>query len=239
VPAIPAGIQGETALSPTDRYRGPGDIPNSIAVFPLNGCILLPRSALPLNVFEPRYLSMINDVMAGSRLIGIVQPLSGTGSQESPSGKNYSLRNTGGLGRITSFTETDDGRMLITLTGISRFDLVSEQYTTKPYRICEIDTAPYANDFATGYGQDTVNWNKFLNVLKNYLDARKLVADWQSIERSPVETLINTLAMISPYGPEEKQALLEASGLKERSEVLMALAEMDIASPDGEFGSLH
>ncbi len=223
----------------TDRYRGPGDVPKTVPVFPLNGCILLPRSALPLNIFEPRYLAMMNDAMAGPRLIGIVQPRTSTGSQESPSGKNYSLRHTGGLGRITAFTETDDGRMLITLTGVSRFDLVTEQYTAKPYRVCEIDTASYASDFIPGHGEDTVDWEKFLSVLKNYLDARKLAADWHNIQRSPVETLINTLSMISPYGPEEKQALLEAAGLKMRSEVLMALAEMDIAAPDSETGSMH
>jgi hypothetical protein len=207
-------------------------------VFPLSGCILLPRSSLPLNIFEPRYLAMINDAIADARIIGIIQPKA-NGAQESPSGKAYSLRQTGCLGRITSFTETDDGRLLVTLTGIARFDVVNERQTPKPYRICEVSTASYEDDFIPGHGQDEVDWDKFLNILKNYLEARKLVADWSSIQRSPAEMLINTLSMISPYGPEEKQALLEAPDLKCRSEVLMALAEMDLAAPENGGGSMH
>ncbi len=223
----------------TDRYRGPDDIPRSVPVFPLTGCILLPRSALPLNIFEPRYLTMVNDTLADTRLIGIIQPQTPSPNQESPSGKSYSLRQTGCVGRITAFSETEDGRVLITLTGIARFDIVSEHNTTKPYRICDITTKPYAADFIPGHGKEAVDWEKFLRILKAYLDSRKLVADWQSIQRSPAEMLINTLSMISPYGPEEKQALLEAPDLKTRSEVLMALAEMDMAAPDTDGGSLH
>ncbi|MDX2264984.1 MAG: LON peptidase substrate-binding domain-containing protein [Hyphomicrobiales bacterium] len=223
----------------TDRYRGPSDLPRAIPVFPLTGCILLPRSSLPLNIFEPRYLAMVNDAISDSRIIGIIQPQSPGGAQESPSGKAYSLRQTGCAGRITSFTETDDGRMLVTLTGIARFDVVSERQTTKPYRICEVSAEAYKEDFIPGHGQDLVDWDKFLTILKSYLEARKLVADWQSIQKSPAEMLINTLAMISPYGAEEKQALLEAADLKARSEVLMALAEMDMAAPDNGGGSMH
>jgi hypothetical protein len=214
-------------------------VPRAVPVFPLTGCILLPRSVLPLNIFEPRYLAMVNDAIAESRIIGIIQPQAGNGEQESPTGKSYGLRQTGCLGRITSYTETDDGRMLISLTGIARFDVVEERQTAKPYRICDVTTKPYALDFVAGHGQDLVDWDKFLGILKNYLEARKLVADWQSIQRSPAEMLINTLSMISPYGPEEKQALLEAPDLKARSEVLMALAEMDMAAPDSGGGSLH
>ncbi len=223
----------------TDRYRGPDDLPRTVPVFPLTGCILLPRSSLPLNIFEPRYLTMINDAMSEARVIGIIQPQASGGATESPSGKSYSLRQTGCAGRITSYTETDEGRILVTLTGISRFEVVSERQTAKPYRICEITTVTFEDDFISGHGQDEVDWDKFLTILKNYLETRKLVADWQSIQRSPAEMLINTLSMISPYGPEEKQALLEARDLKTRSEVLMALAEMDMASPDNGGGSMH
>mgnify|MGYP000089750734 CR=1 FL=1 len=226
-------------MSLTDRYRSPEDLPRTIPVFPLTGCILLPRSALPLNIFEPRYLAMVNDAISGDRIIGIIQPQAVEDNQESPSGKTYSLRQTGCAGRITAFSETEDGRILITLTGIARFDVVSEQKTTKPYRICEISARPYRDDFIPGHGQEAVDWDKFLRTLKSYLDARKLTADWQSIQRSPAEMLINTLSMISPYGPEEKQALLEAPDLKTRSEVLMALAQMDMAAPDTTTGSLH
>ena len=222
----------------TDRYRSLADLPAHLPMFPLQGCILLPRSNLPLNIFEPRYLSMVDDVIAGDRIIGIVQPL-GT-EEESPASKGHPLRQTGCAGRLSAFSETEDGRLLITLTGICRFDIVGETRTTKPYRICDANFAPYLKDLERGYGQNAVDWPRFLEVLKTYLDARDLTADWDSIQRSPTELLINTLSMISPYGPEEKQALLEAPDLKARSEVLMALAEMEIAAPgSGPGTSLH
>ncbi len=222
----------------TDRYRTAGDLPASIPVFPLQSCILLPRSSLPLNVFEPRYLSMIDDVIAGDRIVGVVQPL---GSQEeSPQAKGHPLRGTGCLGWLSAFSETEDGRLLITLTGICRFDIAGESRTAKPYRICDVNYGQYVKDLVRGHGQDGVDWPRFLHILRNYLEARSLSADWDSIQRSPTELLINTLAMISPYGPEEKQALLEAPDLKTRAEILMALAEMEIAAPDSGAGSsLH
>lgn len=228
----------EAILGITDRYRSLADLPPTLPVFPLQGCILLPRSNLPLNIFEPRYLSMIDDVIATNRVVGIVQPL-GT-QEESPSAKGHPLRQTGCAGRVSAFSETEDGRLLITLTGICRFEITGETRTAKPYRICDVNFAPYQKDLVRGYGQNSVDWPKFLQVLKTYLDARKLSADWESIQRSPTELLINTLSMISPYGPEEKQALLEAPDLKARSEVLMALAEMEIAAPGAGPGpSLH
>lgn len=223
----------------TDRYRKPDHLPAVLPVFPLYGCILLPRSSLPLNIFEPRYLAMVEDVLAGDRVIGIVQPQSGPESEaeESPVDKTAPLRQTGCVGRLTSFTETDDGRVLITLTGIARFDIVREEMSQRPYRLFHVDYAPYEKDFVRGHGQDEVDWPRLLRVLKEYLTARELSADWPSIERSPAEMLVNTLAMISPYGPEEKQALLEAPDLKCRSEVLMALAQMELASPEDGSGS--
>jgi Lon protease-like protein len=222
----------------TDKYRALDDLPPTLAIFPLQGCILLPRSNLPLNVFEPRYLTMVDDVLSGDRLIGIVQPLAA--DEESPAGKGHPLRQTGCAGRLTSFSESEDGRLLITLTGICRFDIVDEARTMKPYRICDVSFSPYQKDLVRGHGQDAVDWQRFLAVLRTYLDARNLTADWPSIQRSPTELLINTLSIISPYGPEEKQALLEAPDLKTRSEVLMALAEMEIAAPGSESGSsLH
>jgi uncharacterized protein len=225
-------------LGITDRYRTLGDLPASVPVFPLQGCILLPRSNLPLNIFEPRYLAMIDDVIAGNRIVGIVQPL-GT-EEESPASMGHPLRQTGCAGRLSAFSETEDGRLLISLTGICRFDITGETRTAKPYRICDASFSPYQKDLVRGYGQNAVDWPKFLQVLKSYLDARSLSADWESIQRSPSELLINTLSMISPYGPEEKQALLEAPDLKVRSEVLMALAEMEIAATDsGQGSSLH
>jgi uncharacterized protein len=225
-------------LGITDRYRALADLPGSLPVFPLQGCILLPRSSLPLNIFEPRYLSMIDDIIAGNRIVGIVQPLGA--QEESPQEKGHPLRQIGCAGRLSAFSETEDGRLLITLTGICRFDITGEVKTGKPYRICNANFGPYLKDLVRGHGQSAVDWPKLLQVLKAYLDARKLSADWDSIQRSPTELLINTLSMISPYGPEEKQALLEAPDLKTRSEVLMALAEMEIAATDSSSGSsLH
>jgi uncharacterized protein len=224
-------------LALTDRYRQPEDLPSIIPVFPLQGCILLPRSALPLNIFEPRYLAMVNDALAGDRVIGIVQPSTPAADGESPQGKSCPLRQTGGAGRITSFSETEDGRILITLTGVARFDIVHEQPSAGPYRLCQVSYETYAKDFVQGHGQDAVDWPRLLRVLRTYLDARKLSADWASIERSPAELLVNTLAMISPYGPEEKQALLEAPDLRERADVLMTLAQMELARPEDGSGS--
>jgi uncharacterized protein len=222
----------------TDRYRKPDDMPPLIPVFPLQGCILLPRSGLPLNIFEPRYLAMFNDALASHRVIGIVQPsIPAAEEGESPQGKSCPLRHIGCAGRITSFNETDDGRVFITLTGVARFDIVGEQRSELPYRLCRVSYDAYAKDFVKGYGQDAVDWERLLRILRTYLDARKLSADWPSIERSPTELLVNTLSMISPYGPEEKQALLEAADLKERAEVLMALAQMDLAKPEDGSGS--
>jgi len=209
-------------------------------VFPLQGCILLPRCNLPLNIFEPRYLEMIDDALSGDRIVGIVQPIAN--EEESPSAKGHPLRHIGCAGRVSAFSETDDGRILITLTGICRFDMTGELRSAKPYRVCEVNYGSFANDLVRGHGQNAVDWQKFMSVLKTYLDARKLSADWESIQRSPTELLISTLAMISPYGPEEKQALIEAADLKTRSEVLMALAEMEIAAPNAGPGpgtSLH
>jgi Lon protease-like protein len=228
-------------LGLTDRYRRLSDLPSRLPVFPLQGCILLPRATLPLNVFEPRYLAMIDDALAGDRVVGVIQPLSAAITEESPSGGDCPLRRTGGAGRITSFTETEDNRVLITLTGVVRFDVVREEDPAgRPYRVMDVSYASYLRDLESGYGQQAVDREQFLRVLRLYLQARKLEADWRSIERSPPEALINTLSVICPYGPEEKQALLEAPDLRARSEVLMALAQMEIASnEDGGGGGVH
>jgi len=197
---------------------------------------MLPRSSLPLNVFEPRYLQMINDVIAGHRILGIIQPQDSDDTQ-SPAGKTSPLRRVGCAGRLTAYSETDDGTLIVSLSGIARFEILQECGSDKPYRVCEVSYAPFAEDFVRGYGQEQVNLQRFMRVLRSYLDSHKLRADWDALQRSPAELLINTLAMISPYGPEEKQALLEAPDLRTRSEILMALAEMDMASPEDGSGN--
>lgn len=197
---------------------------------------MLPRSTLPLNVFEPRYLQMVADILAGPRILGIIQPQRPDAGQ-SPPGKSAPLRRVGCAGRLTAYTETDEGTIILSLSGIARFQIVGEVETAKPYRVCEVSYEPFVTDFARGSGQEQVNLTRFMRVLRSYLDAHNLRADWEALNRSPAELLINTLAMISPYGPEEKQALLEAPDLRTRSEVLMALAEMDMASPEDGSGT--
>lgn len=223
-----------------DKYRRPADLPSRIPVFPLRGTILLPRSTLPLSIFEPRYLTMLEDVMSGDRILGIVQPqLTGEGTAESPAGKSAGVKRVGCAGRVTTYQELDDGRLVITLTGISRFEVVDEAMTAKPYRIMSVSYDRHAADFAAGQGEEAVDRDNLLRVLKSYLDAHHLNADWNSIVRATNEVLINALSVMSPYGPEEKQALLEAMDLKSRADVLIALAEMDLAASTESGGTLQ
>ena len=220
----------------TDRYRKPADLPPRLPVFPLRGAILLPRATLPLNVFEQRYLAMIDDAMAGSRVIGIIQPEGRDESDESPIGATVGLRRVGCVGRITSYQETDDGRYIVTLTGVTRFEIIEEAVTAKPYRTVSASYDRFAQDLSEGLGEDMVDRPNLLRVLKTYLETNRLRADWNAVTRASSEFLINVLAVMSPYGPEEKQALLEAPDLKTRADVLVALAEMELAS-GGESGN--
>jgi Lon protease-like protein len=203
-------------------------LPQRIAVFPLRGAILLPRATLPLNIFEARYLKMVDDAMSASRLIGMVQP--DGGEEESPAGRTVPLRRVGCAGRVTGYEELDDGRLLITLTGIARFTVRGEVPLEKLYRVCTVSFEDFLGDFVAGAGEDDVDRPAFLKALKTYLEARNLKVDWSSVSKSSNETLINSLAIASPYGSEEKQALLEASDLKARAEMLVALAEMELAA---------
>jgi Lon protease-like protein len=229
--------QEDTAIAGPQRYLMPADLPVRIPVFPLRGALLLPRGYMPLNIFEPRYLAMVDDALAGERLVGIVQPRLLQDDVESPEGKSVALRQIGCVGRLTSFTETDDGRYLITLNGITRFTLVREVDHTKPYRVAEVTYADFAADLSHGFGEEAVDRKHLLEVLRAYLDSQNLKADWNSIERSGNEFLVNALSMMSPYGPEEKQALLEAKDLKTRAEILIALAKMQMAAPDDGSGT--
>jgi Lon protease-like protein len=206
-------------------------------VFPLRGAILLPRATLPLNVFEPRYLAMVDDVMAGGRVIGIVQP-SGA-DEESPAGKAVDLRRVGCAGRVTTYQELNDGRLMITLTGLARFDIVDEAPIAKPYRVMGVSYDRFTSDLKEDLGADEVDRAKLMDALRRYLDDNRLKADWNVISRASSETLINALSVMSPYGPEEKQALLEAPDLKSRADVLVALAEMELAGRGGTGGTLQ
>lgn len=207
------------------NYKTPGDLPGIIPVFPLAGALLLPRALLPLNIFEPRYLAMVDDAMKGSRVIGMIQPdESKEGARAAPA-----LFATGCAGRITQFAESGDGRNLITLEGIARFRVTEELAVTTAYRQCRVDFSDFKTDFVPRLGEEAVNREELLKTLANYLKANKLEADWKDINEAQTEALVNGLSMMSPYGAREKQALLEAPDLKNRADVLVAITEMAIA----------
>jgi Lon protease-like protein len=212
-------------------------MPKRLPVFPLRGAILLPRASLTLNVFEPRYLALVDHALAADRLIGVVQPGGDAGSAESPRGKSFALRHVGCAGRIAGFNENEEGRVVVTLAGISRFVLGGDVHTTDPFRVCRVDFAPYPTDFASGHGEEDVDRPRLIATLRNYLVANNLNADWDRINSASTERLVNTLAILSPYGPEEKQALLEAQDLRARAEALVALAEMELAARDDGSGT--
>jgi uncharacterized protein len=219
-------------MGPLERYRTAHDLPTRLPVFPLAGALLLPRTKLPLNIFEPRYLAMVNDNMAGGRIIGMIQPL--VAEAEAAAGDDRpAIQSVGCAGRITSYTETDDGRLLIVLTGIARFRVRAENETAGPYREVEADFAPFADDLTAGLGEAEVDRQELIETLRVYLEARQLVADWGEVEAASTELLVNSLSALSPYAPEDKQALLEAADLKARADMLIALTEMALARADG------
>jgi Lon protease-like protein len=221
----------------TDRYRNAADLPEKLPVFPLHGAILLPRASLTLNVFEPRYLALVDHALAADRLIGVVQPGPGAGIGESPPGKSFPLRRVGCAGRISAFSESDDGRVVISLAGVARFEVKNEVPSEEPFRICLVDFEPFAADFLCGHGEEDVDRPRLVATLRSYLLANNLNADWDRINSASNERLVNMLAILSPYGPEEKQALLEAPDLKGRAEALVALAEMELAARDDGSGT--
>ncbi|GLI24652.1 MAG: LON peptidase substrate-binding domain-containing protein [Rhizobiales bacterium] len=212
------------------NYLSPADIPPVIPVFPLTGALLLPRAELPLNIFEPRYLAMVDDALSGARLIGMIQP-----DEAAPAGASGpAVHKVGCVGRLTQFGETGDGRYLITLSGICRFRVVEEMPVTTPYRQFRIDTAPFAEDFDVSAGEAEVDREAVLAALAAFLDANKLEADWDGIRQAGTETLVNALSVMSPYGALEKQALLEAEDLKARADMLVAITQMMLARMPGD-----
>lgn len=204
-------------------YAGPADLPDEIPVFPLEGALLLPRGQLPLNIFEPRYIAMIDDAIRSDRIIGMIQPRGESKAASPP------LFDIGCAGRVTALSETGDGRYLVTLSGISRFRVLGEVPGTRTYRICRVSTEPFAQDFVERAGEDAVDRASLLRALRDFLDANQLEADWKSVGEATTEALVNSLSMMSPYGPAEKQALLEAPDLKTRAETLVAITEISLA----------
>ena len=214
------------------RYRTAGDLPDTVPVFPLSAALLLPGGRLPLNVFEPRYLEMLDHALAGNRLIGMIQPsLDGaTRADGEPE-----LCEVGCLGRITSFAETGDGRCLISLQGVCRFRVAGEIGARTPFRQCRITC--FLADLDPEAGAQDVDRAALLKAFRAYLKANDLDADWDSVSRAENAMLVNALSMMAPYGPAEKQALLEAPDLKTRAETLIAMTEIALARETDDFGS--
>ncbi|WP_299818408.1 LON peptidase substrate-binding domain-containing protein [uncultured Roseibium sp.] len=215
-------------------YETIADLPPILPVFPLPGALLLPRTQLPLNIFEQRYIDMVDAALGGNRLIGVVQPSPDSNADDQD---NPVLASVGCVGRLTSFQETGDGRYLITLQGVTRFALGKEKSSYSGFRQVECDFAPFAHDLKCGEGEEDVDRHGLLKTLRDYLDANNLEADWRSVSEAETEVLVNALCMMCPYGPQEKQALLEARDLKTRAETLIAITEMDLAKSQNDGGS--
>ncbi len=208
-------------------YSGPEALPRDIPVFPLPGALLLPRGQMPLNIFEPRYLAMIDDALrSGHRLIGMIQP---DPTHPGPDRNRPNLFRVGCVGRITQFAESGDGRYLIQLTGVARFRIEEELAVATDYRQCRVSFQPFVDDFTARKGEEAVDRKALLRALADFLKANNLKADWQGIENAPNEALVNALAMMSPYDTAEKQAMLEAPDLKTRAEILIAVTEIELA----------
>ena len=201
-------------------YRRYADLPGSLPLFPLAGALLLPRGTLPLNVFEPRYLEMVDHALSTNRLIGMIQP---TESEEEA--LRPKLTQVGCAGRIVSFRETEDNRYLISLAGVCRFRLIDETGDEAAWRTGRCDFSPFAEDLTPDENED-FSRERLLDALKAYLTNRDLNADWNSVMTAPGEALINALAMMCPFDPAGKQALLEAPSLAERAATLVALLEL-------------
>ena len=199
-------------------YKSVSDLPARLAVFPLTGAVLFPQTQLPLNIFEPRYLQMIEEVLSSpNRIMGMIQP---NISKDNPDIK--SLKKVGCAGRISSFSETGDGRFLVTLTGLIRFEVAQELDTTTPYRQIITNYENYKDDLKPS-NTENIDRKNLLVLIKKYLEQRNLLIDWEIIEQSPTEQLINYSGVLVPFEPEEKQLLLETNNLFDRCKALESL----------------
>lgn len=222
-------------MSPSPFDPSFDDLPATLPVFPLPGVLLLPRGKLPLNIFEPRYLDMTRDALATDRLIGMIQPKPTEGGAEAGARCLYRI---GCAGRITQFAETDDGRFLITLTGVCRFSVEEEIASMRGYRRVIADWGPFSGDLC-GEGDADLDRGLLVSRLKQYFDAQGITADWDVIEQTPDHRLVTTLAMVCPFESSEKQALLECDSLKTRASMMLALLDMAVAGTNGGDHARH
>jgi Lon protease-like protein len=212
----------------TLQHPTQADLPSEFPIFPLPGALLLPHGRLPLNIFEPRYLAMVEDSLGQGRLFGMIQP-----NTHAPRVQNGpSLYQIGCLGRLSQFAETDDGRFLITLTGVSRYRVVEELPIRRGYRRITADFTPFKADLSpagTGMG---VKRAELLEALRPFFTLHDIDANWDAIERMPEASLVTTLAMLCPFDTAEKQALLEAPTESDRAADLLALLRMSVHEGD-------
>jgi uncharacterized protein len=204
---------------PSFGFRKPDDLPVTIPVFPLTGAVLFPRSMLPLNIFEPRYLNMVDDALAADRLIGMIQPSAADDGARPP------LSQIGCAGRITSFSETEDGRYLITLTGVCRFRVDRELNVKFPYRKVAPDWRPFAADLSERDNGGAIDQETLARALRDYAEAKGFQVDWETATDAPAEMLVNAVCAACPFDPGEKQLLLEADTLADRCDALITLLE--------------
>ncbi len=215
-------------------FRIAEDLPKVIPIFPLESAIVFPRGNLPLNVFEPRYLNMVDDAMYSNRVIGMIQPFLPDGPGEKPLIENPPLLKTGCLGRINSYSETDDGRYMVNLRGMCRFQIVEEQEMTRPYRMATVSYENFLGDMKpVSTKEPDISRENLISALKTYLAANAIKTDWDAVTDAPMETLINALASGCPFSTIEKQMLLEFPTLQERGEALISLLHMDASGNGG------
>jgi uncharacterized protein len=215
-------------------YEKPEDMPAMIPLFPLEGALLLPRRPIQLTVFEPRYLAMLDDALSGDRLIGVIQP---SGPETSPS--EPQLYPLGCAGRIVQYAEIGDGRCFLTLMGVARFRLAEEMHYATPYRVAHANYAPFVEDFHQGAGEEAVDREGLLATLRRFAEVNEVKVVWSDIKKASNETLVNALSMMSPCGPKEKQALLEAPDLRSRAEMLVAITTIGLARGDDAGTLIH
>ena len=216
-------------------FARPSEMPATIPLFPLEGALLLPRRPIQLTVFEPRYLTMLDDALSGERLIGIIQP----SSEEAETDPRPELYRLGCAGRIVQYAEIGDGRCFLTLMGVARFRLAAELGGDLPYRVAEADYAPFADDFKEGAGEGAVDREGVIETLRRFAEVNDVKVAWSDIKKASNEALVNGLSMMSPCGPKEKQALLEAPDLKSRAEMLVAITSIELARGEGAAGQIH
>lgn len=217
-----------------NSYSSTSQLPSLLPVFPLTGVLLLPGSELPLNIFEPRYLRLIDDAIASHRTVGMIQP-------KDPAGNLFGtlpLRRIGCAGRITQFSETGDRRYIIGLTGVMRFRIREETTTVEPYRLCDVDYSEFEHDLQSPPDVE-IDREKFIQTLQSFSVARQIRLDPDELKRTTNDVLVNAVSVIGPFGPEEKQLLLEAPTIKSRADALITMMEIASAGDLGEYGKLQ